>query len=684
MKSSRFKPSLLSSLLVSLISCNAFADSKPAVDYSDVFALEYPASPQFSNNGDTLYYVKRSMDKMTDSSISQVWKHSLEKQNNTPVLADVVGLISYRISPQGDRIAYTARSSSGPQLFMHYLAENKTVQLTQLEKSPFGITWSPSGESLAFFMRVEQTTPSFFKGMPAAPKGAKWADTAKVIDHIQYRADGGGYTKPGYTSVFLISAEGGIAKQLGKEGVPHSGSIEFSNDGTTLFTSANLAEVPELVPFGDDIVSYDVKTAEFKQVTDQLGSEVSSHISPDGKWLAYLYIEDQKLSYQFPELVIHSLKNGKERKLSVALDRSIQDLAWSPDSKHLVMSYLDAGKTRLAKAKLDGDIIGLPVELGGQSLGRPYTSGEFTVSINGDIAFTSSSSQRPAELELLNAKNRVSPITNMNHDWLTQRALADVQPLEVTSSVDGIAIDAWIATPPNFDPNKTYPLILEIHGGPHATYGPQFAMEIQLMAAKGYVVVWSNPRGSSSYGSEFGNLIHHDYPSKDYNDLMDVVDVAAAASYVDKENLFITGGSGGGTLTAWSIGKTDRFKAAVVAKPVINWMSFSLTADAYPYFTQYWMEKMPWNNHETLWQHSPLSLVGNVSTPTMLLTGESDYRTPISETEQYYQALKLNGIESAMVRLPGASHGIASRPTRLMQKVGNIIAWFDKYKTEEK
>ena len=226
-------------------------------------------------------------------------------------------------------------------------------------------------------------------------------------------------------------------------------------------------------------------------------------------------------------------------------------------------------------------------------------------------------------------------------------------------------------------------MILEIHGGPHAAYGANYSTEIQLMAAKGYVVVWANPRGSSSYGEDFANLIHHNYPSQDYNDLMDVVDGVISKGYVDEEQLFVTGGSGGGTLTAWIVGKTDRFKAAVVAKPVINWMSFSLTADGYSYFTKYWMPGMPWEHADHLWKHSPLSLVGNVKTPTMLLTGEVDYRTPMSETEQYYQALKLQNVDAAMVRIAKAGHSIAARPSNLVQKVGNILAWFEKYKTKE-
>ena len=303
------------------------------------------------------------------------------------------------------------------------------------------------------------------------------------------------------------------------------------------------------------------------------------------------------------------------------------------------------------------------------------------MSDEGTIVYTSAARNMPGDLTLYRTRDDDRALTHLNDDTLGHKALAEVIDLSVTSSVDERNIDAWIALPPGFDSSKKYPFILEIHGGPHAAYGPHFAMEIQLMAAQGYVVAWSNPRGSSSYGEDFGNLIHHNYPSEDYNDLMDVVDAVIDKGYVDTDNLFITGGSGGGVLTAWSIGKTDRFAAAVVAKPVINWMSFALTADAYPFFSQYWMSDMPWNIADKLWKRSPLSLVGNVTTPTMLLTGESDYRTPISESEQYYQALKLQDIDAAMVRIPGASHGIASKPSRLIQKVGNILAWFERYKT---
>ncbi len=318
-----------------------------------------------------------------------------------------------------------------------------------------------------------------------------------------------------------------------------------------------------------------------------------------------------------------NLETKEVTRLTTSLDRSIGKFVWRKDSRGLLFSHLDKGDTKLARVNLKGDIKPLDITIGGQALGRPYTSGDFAVSKKGDIVYTTAARSMPGDLALYRKGKNDDVLTHLNEDALGYKTLAQVEDLTITSSEDGRDIDAWIALPPGFDSSKTYPLILEIHGGPHAAYGPHFAMEIQLMAAKGYVVVWSNPRGSSSYGEEFGNLIHHNYPSKDYNDLMDVVDAVIAKGYIDTNNLFITGGSGGGVLTAWSIGMTDRFAAAVVAKPVINWVSFALTADAYPYFSQYWMADKPWNIADKLWKRSPLSLVGNVTTPTMLLTKRS-------------------------------------------------------------
>jgi acylaminoacyl-peptidase len=271
----------------------------------------------------------------------------------------------------------------------------------------------------------------------------------------------------------------------------------------------------------------------------------------------------------------------------------------------------------------------------------------------------------------------------LNADLMDHKSVGAPEEVIWRSSVGDHDVQGWLIKPPGFDSGKKYPMILEIHGGPFAAYGPHFSAENQLYAAAGYVVFYTNPRGSTSYGDEFANEIHHAYPGQDYDDLMSGVDAVIAKGFVDPGQLFVTGGSGGGVLTAWIVGSTDRFAAAVSAKPVINWTSMTLSADIPTMVIDYWFGKPPWEDQENYWRRSPLSLVGNVSTPTMLLTGEVDYRTPIVEAEQFYQALKLRKVPTALVRVPEASHGIAARPSHLIAKVDNILGWFALYRHQD-
>jgi len=240
-----------------------------------------------------------------------------------------------------------------------------------------------------------------------------------------------------------------------------------------------------------------------------------------------------------------------------------------------------------------------------------------------------------------------------------------------------------VVYPPNYDSNKKYPFLVENHGGPILNYGDRFSAEIQLYAAAGYVVFYPNPRGSTSYGEEFGNLLYNNYPGNDYTDVMDGVDHCIAKGIAHEDQLFVTGGSAGGIMSAWMIGKNDRFEAAVVAKPVMNWISKTLVADNYFAYKDYRYPGFPWENFESYWKFSPISLVGNIETPTMVMVGMNDLRTPPSEAKQLYHALKLRKIETVLVEIPDASHGIASRPSNLIAKVAHTLAWLNKYKREE-
>jgi dipeptidyl aminopeptidase/acylaminoacyl peptidase len=653
------------------------------LQYEDTFNLEFVANPQFISD-DTVIYSRQSMDIMTDGRQSRLWQVNIKSGEHRPFIADDVSLSQATLSPNGNYIAYTKSVKGQAQLHLYYIDTKQSVRLTNLTETPRQITWSNDSKTLAFTLFDEAPQKPIFTGMPSKPKGADWSETATYIDATQYRGDGRGYLREGYDQIFVLPIEGGTPRKLTSGNFPSGGTLSFSNDNEWVYFATPHREDYALHPLVSDIYKVNIETLDIEQVTAIEGPEGRPSISPDGKYLAFTQLNDRKLSYQNSDLVVMELASGEVTRLTTSLDRSLGQFVWRQNSRGLIFSYLDNGETKLAAVNLNGDVKPLDIAIGGQAFGRPYTSGDFAISKKGDIVYTTASRTMPGDLALYRKGKQDSVLTHLNDDALGHKTLAKVEDLTVISSYDEREIDAWVAYPPGFDATKTYPLILEIHGGPHAAYGPHFAMEIQLMAAKGYVVVWSNPRGSSSYGEDFGNLIHHNYPSNDFNDLMDVVDAVVAKGNIDTENLFITGGSGGGVLTAWSIGMTDRFAAAVVAKPVINWVSFALTADAYPYFSQYWMADKPWNIADKLWKRSPLSLVGNVTIPTMLLTGEADYRTPISESEQYYQALKLQGVDAAMVRIPGASHGIASRPSRLIQKVGNILAWFERYATSPK
>lgn len=343
--------------------------------------------------------------------------------------------------------------------------------------------------------------------------------------------------------------------------------------------------------------------------------------------------------------------------------------------------YNDLGKTKVGYIDLNGKVKDYTDAVGGTSLGRPYASGSYSVSDKGTVAFTYSRPERPADLGIIEKRNKEPKVlTSLNEDLLGYRQLGKTEEIWYESSVDGRKIQGWVVYPPNYDPAKKYPLLVENHGGPVLNYGPDFSAEIQLFAADGYVVFFPNPRGSTSYGEEFGNLLYNNYPGEDYNDVMDGVDELINLGKADPEKLFVTGGSAGGIMTAWIVGKTNRFKAAAVIKPVVNWISKTLVADNYFDYADSRYPGQPWENVEGYWKFSPLSLVGNIETPTMVMVGMDDLRTPPSEAKQLYHALKLRKKETVLVEIPEASHGIAARPSNLITKVAHILAWFEKYR----
>ena len=644
----------------------------------DVFQLEYTDDVQISPDGNRVAYVRVSHDIMTDRARRNLWIVDADGSNNRPLRSESRNFSSPRWSPDGTRLAYVSAAEGSPQLYVRWMDSGQTALLTNLVEAPAAIAWSPDGKLIAFTQLVPARKPPLATP-PEKPEGAQWAPPVKVVDSVIYRLDGAGWLEAGYQHVFVVSSDGGTARQLTDGDFNDEGPLSFTPDSKSIVFSANRDPDWERNPQASNVFSADIATARLTQLTTRDGPDNSPVVSPDGRKIAYLGYDDRLQGYQVTHLYVMDIDGKNARVVTGNFDRDVSDPLWSANSRLVYFAYDDRGVRKLATATLDGKVTTLAEGLGGTDLGRPYTSGNFSVSRNGRVAVTHNSTGRPADVGLVTGGS-LRMLTSLNDDLFAAKKLGEVREINWKSSRDQRDIQGWVITPPDFDKAKKYPLILEIHGGPFAAYGPNYTTEMQLFAASGYLVLYANPRGSTSYGEAFGNLIHHAYPGEDYDDLMAGVDAVIAQGNVDTDNLFVTGGSGGGVLTAWIVGKTNRFRAAVVAKPVINWSSFVLTADMSNFFYRYWFGAHPWEKPEEYWRRSPLSLVGNVKTPTMLLTGESDYRTPIGESEQFYQALKLRKVDTVMVRIPEASHGMTSRPSNLIAKVDNILAWFEKYR----
>jgi dipeptidyl aminopeptidase/acylaminoacyl peptidase len=650
-------------------------------DYMDIFDLQMVASPQISPDGNTIVYQRHQFDVMTDRRMVNLWTIGFNGEDHKPLTSGKSGYGNVVWSPNGNRIAYTSSEEGSSQIFVRWMDSGVSTSLTNLTESPGNLRWSPDGSMLLFSKFVPANSSQRIAQLPSPPEGAEWEKPAQVIDDVVYRRDGGRYAEKGYNHIFVISAEGGSPRQLTHGDYDH-GSATWAPDGNHIIFTADRTGNADLDPNNEQIYEMNIETGEMTQITDKRGPHSNPRISPDGKLIAYTGYKDEFVGYQLTDLYVMNRDGSNLRKISDDFEQDISSINWASDSRSIFFGYTEEGDSKVGNIKLNGEYSNVVAGLSGATIGRPYSGGSFSIAKNGRIAYSVGSPTKPAELGVAHFPTRMAPktLTNLNEQFLKANKLGAVEEFWVDSSVDDFKVQGWIITPPDFDPNKKYPMILEIHGGPYSSYGPQFTPELQLMASRGYVVVYTNPRGSTSYGPEFASYINLNYPSEDYNDLMDATDHVIGQGYIDEDNLFITGGSGGGVLTAWSIGMTDRFAAAVVAKPVINWYSFALTADGAAFYSKYWFSKRPWEDPEQYLERSPISLVGNVKTPTMLLTGEQDYRTPMSETEQYYAALKIQDIDAVMVRIQGSGHGIAGKPSNLIRKVGYIVGWFDRYK----
>lgn len=663
-------------LLGCFISAPAFAQISDAegqlLTIEHYLDLEAASNPQLSPDGREIIYTRSHIDKMKDSWSSELWVMDVNGERNRFLVKGSNPMWS----PDGTRIAYLADGDpEGSQIFVRWMdAEGAVSQITRVNEGPSNIQWSPDGTAIGFRMHVP-TESNWAIDLPGAPEGANWTKAPRMITKMHYRRDRQGFIEEGYTHLFTVPAEGGTPHQITKGEWSVGSNYDWTPDGKHLVFDGLIADDADEVYREAYIYSVDIESGATQKITEEKGSWSNPVISPDGKRIAFAGFPFTTQSYHTSELYTIDLDGNNMKKLSGDLDRDVGQMHWASDNKGLYFTASDRGTRNVQYISMDGKR-------------RTVTEGIHMLSLSsvgasGQAVATSTSFHKPSDVVHISLNNgAIKQITSLNSDVLADKQLGEVEEIWYTST-DNARIQGWIVKPPNFNATQKYPMILHIHGGPHAMYNVGFSYPYQNYAASGYVVLYTNPRGSTGYGTAFGNAIDNGYPSVDHQDLMAGVDAVLEQGYVDEEQLYITGCSGGGVLSSWAIGQTDRFAAAAVRCPVTNWMSFAGTADivqwAYHRFDGYF-----WDNPTKWLEHSPLMHVGKVKTPVLLMTGELDLRTPMSQTEEYYAALKVLGVPAVMLRFNDEYHGTSSKPSNFMRTQLYIMDWFEKYKKDGK
>lgn len=652
--------------------------STDKLDVATYLEYETVANPQLSPDGMQILYTRRIVNKLADEWDPSVWIMDVNGDRNR----FLVDGADARWSPDGTRIAYLAKGEpAGTQVFVRWMdGAGAASQITHVTETPGALRWSPDGHTLAFTMRVTKKD-SWKIDLPAAPEGATWTKGPRVIESMHYRADRAGFLQDGFVHVFTVPADGGTPRQLTEGnwnvgsrtyGLPDDVGLEWMPDGKHLVFDGLRAEDADTRYRESHLYAVDVATRDIRQITASKGPWVNPVPSPDGRRIAFVGFEWTPQTYKTEELWVVDFDGKNMRRISGTFDRDCEQLNWSPDGKGIWFTASDRGSRNVFQARLAGGPV-RAVTSGAQMLNLT------SVSEGGLAVGTLATARRPEDIVAfrLSRPGDLRLLTHVNDDILAARKIGDTEEVWYESS-GGTRVQGWLVKPPGFDSHQKYPLILHIHGGPHSMYGVGFSYSFQNLAANGYVVLYTNPRGSTGYGTAFGNAIDDAYPSVDYDDLMAGVDAVIARGFVDTSRLYVTGVSGGGVLSSWIVGHNNRFAAAAVRSPVIDWISFAGNTDiinwGYARFhTPFWDDPKKWLDH------SPLMYVKNVRTPTLVMCGELDLRTPIGQAEEYYQALKQLGVPTALLRFNGEYHGTGSKPSNFMRTQLYLMSWFDKY-----
>ena len=639
--------------------------------------LERVSDAQIAPDGSRVIYTRQHVNVLEDKWDSELWIVNADGSQNRFFVKGSAA----RWSPDGRRVAYLADGEpKGAQVFVRWVdVDGPATPVTHVTEAPRTPRWSPDGKSIAFTMFVPEKNDLKIT-MPPEPKGAKWTAPPRFVQNLHYRQDQVGFLEDGSMHLFVVTADGGMPRDL-TEGRWSLGSgnelrgtatIEWTPDGRSILFEGLRGRDAELKYQTTQIYAVDVTSGSVRDVVSSPGSWGHPVISPDGRQVAISGYPPSGKTHTVSDLFVLPLTGGTMKKISGDLDRDPVNPHWAPDGSGVYFDAQDRGSQNVYFAALTG---GAP---------KVITTGTHVLTLDsisrGLIAAgTETDPDHPQDVVTYNVKTQgtATKLTHVNEDLLAGKKVAKTEEIWYTST-NNTKVQGWIVKPPAFDPSKKYPLILEIHGGPFSMYTVAFNYMFQNFAANDFVVLYTNPRGSTGYGGAFSDGINHNYPGPDFDDLMAGVDTVVSKGYVDQQRLYVSGCSGGGVLSSWVIGHTNRFAAAAVRCPVIDWLSFAGHTDI-PLFTYSFFEKPFWDDPQPWLKHSSLMYVGNVTTPTLLMTGVMDRRTPMPQTEEFYAALKVRGVPAAILQFNDEFHGTASKPSNFIRTQLYMMAWFNKY-----
>jgi dipeptidyl aminopeptidase/acylaminoacyl peptidase len=685
-------------LLAMVLTAPALAE-EPGFGPESLWDWQFVGDPRISPDGERIVYVRSGIDRERDDYDNDLWIQEADGEAR-PLTSGSADDRAPRWSPDGRSLAFLSNRSGKRQVFILDFRGGEAWQLTVDPEGVQSYAWSPNGRHIAFTSRTALPGEPGYEAPDAAAKPRPRARAAVVTERLFYRNDG----SPGYRSVkrahtWVVDVDKGPKQGARRvtRGNFDDGDPVWSADGRHLYFDANRKEDGEYSDNDSEIFVVPADgSAEPRALTTRVGPDENPLPSPDGRWIAFTGHDatSPPQSAYVSGLYVMRSDGTQLRQLALDFDRDVPDsmmtdvaaprgggnrMAWSPDSRRILFTSTDRGQAHLYAVEVgSGDFEPL-------TRFRQGDLREFTVSRGGDVAAVYSSSARPAEVYSfpLSAAGRQPGWTQVSHHSGSVAAELRFSEYEELwfDSFDGQRIQGWIIKPPGFDATRRYPLILYIHGGPHAMYGTGFFHEFQVLANAGYVVLITNPRGSTGYGERFANIIQYKYPGDDFRDLMVAVDELLERGYVDESRMGVAGGSGGGLLTSWTVGHTDRFKAAIVERAVINWHNFVGTADLNYFFATHWFRDFPWRDSADYLARSPISYVDHVKTPVMVIHSAEDYRTPLDQGLQFYAALKMLKKPARLVVFPESSHGLSREgpPSQRVERLKLIREWFDEH-----